>query len=305
MSVLTISTLNNEPEIRNNLFKEINFLSREGIKVNLEERLAGRFFFLNCSVDEDDSEEIQHSHEKILRYYLSNVITDVLMNQVSKIFMNRILKHRYHCFDEDELNRIIQNAFSYLNNLYDEGDISLTLSRHHQVFTEVSHYLDDNNNLYLEGFLRFRLKDYFQEIIDSVERAVDNFLMEKEYLEFIQLLRYFVDIQQPKIDEVHVLIQGKNEIYFLDEANQPVKPDQIRGILTDFEDEIDYEDWMLSALITIAPRRIILHILKHSDLIETITSVFVNRVMVCQGCILCQHKEEPTTFATPFLKPIH
>jgi putative sporulation protein YtxC len=289
MTIYKIGTLNNEPELKENLFKEIKFLNREGIHVNISEKTVGKTLFINCSVADPDT-EIQNAHEKILRFYLSNIITDLLMNEVTKSFIYRIIKHRYlesYEFGADEFGTILQSSYSFLNNLHEEGDIEKTLSRHNRIFTEVGHYLESNPQMDLEGFFRFRLKDYFQELIDSVEKAINNLQMEKEYLEFLRLLRYFVDVQEPKIDEVHVLFQNPQEFYILDESFQPIKPGQLEGIMAQLDQDIEYEDWVLSALITIAPRKIILHIISPVDVVDTIISVFQQRISICRGCQLC------------------
>lgn len=295
MSIFTIGTLNVEPEIRENLFNELNYLSCEGIKLNVSENDAGKFLFLNCAVD-DDNEALRESHETELRNYLAGVITNLLINDLTKKFMSRMLKTKYNCLDEKDNQEITQNAYSFLNELHDNpnGDGKIA-ERYNRIFNEVSRYLENNSQLYMEGFLRFRLKDYFQEVVEATEKAVDTFLMEKEYHEFIQLLRYFVEIQEPKIDEVHVLVQSDQEVYFLDETSQPVKPDQIHTVLNEFDQEIEYEDWLLSALITIAPKKIILHITAESDMVQTILNVFEPRVIVCKGCNFCKKhpKEQP------------
>jgi putative sporulation protein YtxC len=231
--------------------------------------------------------DIQSSHEKILSFYLANVITDFLMNEVTKTFIFRLAKGRCQEFGEDGFSAIIQTSYTYLNNLHEEGDISKTLSRHNRIFTEVSQYLEQNRQMDLEGFFRFRLKDYFLELNEAVEKAVNNFVMEKEYLEFLKLLRYFVDVQEPKIDEVHVLFQTKQDFFILDEEFQPIKPGQLEGVLAQLDQEVEYEDWLLSALITLAPRRIILHIICPVDVVEIIINVFQQRTTICGGCDLC------------------
>lgn len=287
MSVITVSALSADSETKDNLLHELNFLSREGIHVKFAEKTFGKFFFLNCFIDEEKDQTVIEAHEKILRYYLANIVTDLLLNGITKESMNRIIRNKYRFLAKSELGTVIQNAYSYLNNLYDDGDIEKTLSRHNQVLTKVNDYLRANSDLFLEGFLRFRLKDYFQELEESLEKAVDSFLVEREYLEFIRLLRYFVEIQEPRIDEVHVLIQSKQDFYLLDEAKHPINPEQLQGVLAELNQDVDYEDLLLSALITISPRRIILHINSNIEIVETILNVFRERVIICQGCESC------------------
>jgi putative sporulation protein YtxC len=292
MSTVTISTLNLDTKVKDNLVQEINFLNREGISIKFIEKNIGKFFFLDCSIAEEKDQNIKAAHEKIFRYYLAYIITDLLMNGITKEIMSRIVKNKYHYFDPEELKAIVQSAYSYLNNLHEEGDIEKTLFRHNQILTEVNQYLDANSNLFLEGFLRFRLKDYFLELEESIEKATDNFLVEREYHEFIRLLRYFVEIQEPRIDEVHVLINNKHSFYLLDEEKQPINPDQLQGVIAELNQDVDYEDLLLSALITISPRRIVLHIINKIEIVETILNVFRERVTICKGCELCFEKQK-------------
>lgn len=55
-----------------------------------------------------------------------------------------------------------------------------------------------------------------EEIIDN---AVDDFLIEREYKEFIRLLKYFVEIQDPKFNVVHVVMEYDDNYMLLDEKS--------------------------------------------------------------------------------------
>lgn len=299
MSGITISTLNLATDIKENLRREVHFLSREGINIKLTEKEDGKFFFLDCTVAEEKDQAIKLAHEKILRYYLGNIITDLLMNGITKEFMSRILKNKYQYFSDKELKDVVQNAYSYLNNLHEEGDIAKTLFRHNQILMEVNEYLDSNSQLYLEGFFRFRLKSYFNELEEAVENAVENYLVEQEYHEFIRLLRYFVDVQEPRIDEVHVLVKDKQSFYLLDEDQKPIDQEQLKGVLVELNQDVEYDDLLLSALITISPRRIILHVVSPVEIVETIMSVFRERVRICEGCDLCCSLRKPKVLPNP------
>jgi len=290
MSGITISTLNLDPEVRGNLLKEINFLKREGIKVEYNEKVDGKYLFLDCAVAETD-EAVYVSHEKIFRYYLASIITDLLMNEIAKEMMRRIIRTKYQYLSREELRLIVQNAYLYLSNLNEEGDIGKTLFRHNQILAEVNQYMEAKSRFYLEGFLRFRLTDYFNGLEVSIEKAIENFLVEQEYNEFLRLLRYFVEIQEPRIDEVHVLIKDKQSFCLLDEEQQPIDQNQLQGVLTELNNDVDYEDLLLSTLITISPRSIVLHVINKTEIVETIMNVFRERVSICQGCNLCRQNK--------------
>ena len=152
-------------------------------------------------------------------------------------------------------------------------------------------YFDNSNNIILDGFVNFRLKEYIKDLKEVVDKAVDDFLMDREYKEFIRLLRYFVDIQEPKIDTVHVIVSYDNRYTLLDEKKKEITNECIQEYVNEIaEGEINYDDLLVSSLITFAPRKIIIHCtgqFRNKELMETIKNVFSGRVVICQGCDVC------------------
>ena len=53
----------------------------------------------------------------------------------------------------------------------------------------------------------------------------------------------------------NVLIKDKQSFCLLDEERQPINQDQLQGALSELNNDVDYEDLLLSALITISPRQ--------------------------------------------------
>jgi len=286
MTTFTLSTLDHVSTTRDSLLQELNYLNREGLKVKITEDATGKFRFLNCTLVEAD-QGLRSTHEKILRYYLSNIITDLLMNDITKEVILKILKHKYQFLAKEEQKSVLQQAYSALNNVSEDEKYEKTLGRHQQILTQVQDYLNTSSSLFLEGFLRFRLKNYFHEVEESVENAVDNYLVEQEYHEFVKLLRYFVEIQEPRIDQVNVLFKDKETFYLMDENYRPIDQSQLEKVLLEISRDVEYDDLLLSALITISPREIVLHVINEVEVIETIVNVFRERVTICRGCEIC------------------
>ena len=165
------------------------------------------------------------------------------------------------------------------------------LIRRNNIVHRVIEYLERNQEIVLEGFINFRLKDYIMEIEDIVDAAVDDFLLEKEYLEFIRLLRYFVEIQEPKINEVHILLEKNNVFKLVDRNGKAIESEYLDGFAVELmNNSINYEDLLISALITLAPRLVVIHLTNPDeprDTIKTIENVFGKRVRRCNGCIIC------------------
>jgi putative sporulation protein YtxC len=153
-------------------------------------------------------------------------------------------------------------------------------------------YFDESNKIILDGFINFRLKDFKNDLEDIVDRAVDDYLMEKEYKEFLRLLKYFVDIQEPKFDMIHIIAGVKeNEYSILNEDENEITNECMKDFINDIPGgELNFDDLLVSTLITLAPKLITIHgvsSFKNKELLETIKNVFANRVLMCNGCGLC------------------
>ncbi len=146
----------------------------------------------------------------------------------------------------------------------------------------------DNDQLNLDGFIRFRAKEFWQFLQETVDSAVDDYLVEREYQEFVTLLRYFVELQEPKTDMVNVIVDQPESFRILDVNGNAIQTDYLQGILSEINhNEFDFEDYLISALITIAPARIVLHLCQGSRVEQTIISIFGTRVYICDSCAIC------------------
>ena len=288
MEVFSIGTAQPLTGVRADLEHEMGLLHRQGLAVQLLEEHRGVYSFLDCHF-EDMTAGDQENQTRILRYYVANVITDLILNAVSREMLSRMIRGNYGYFTEEERQSILQEAMAILNTQGETDGVPHRIFRRNQILSKVLRYLDQNNQMILEGFLRFQLKDYCAELRDAADRSVDRLMLQREYKEFIRLLRYFVEMQSPRIEEVNVRVKGGGMFSLLDEEGEPIEHEQLRSVLTDVgPEEIDYEDLLLSALITISPARVILHILEPLEVVETIKQVFGERVVICPGCTVCR-----------------
>ena len=94
----------------------------------------------------------------------------------------------------------------------------------------------------------------------AVEYAIDEYVIEKEYLEFIQLLKHFVDSQKPSLEILHVGITPQGKFHLYNNDGVKVTHKFLEDYQLDNVHELGYEDLLISALIAVAPRQITLHI---------------------------------------------
>ncbi|MBP7332361.1 MAG: YtxC-like family protein [Firmicutes bacterium ADurb.Bin373] len=275
------------------LGRELRLLKDGGFQVDLEESPAGQFTFLAFRVtDNGASGSTLEEAQNIFKHFLADSISDIILNHWENILLKDIIKENYYYFAEDEKDLIYSYALQHINrDGQNSRDTLYWLRRKGRILQKLLDFLHNNNRIVIEGFIRFRLKEYIGELKEAADRAVDDFLIEREYREFVQLLKYFVDIQESKIDTVHVLINDDGVFKLFDDHMQPVRSDYMEGYIIDFVDnEINYEDLLISALITIAPKEITLHYKHKNNLrtpLDTIKNVFTGRVKECRGCRLC------------------
>lgn len=152
-------------------------------------------------------------------------------------------------------------------------------------------YFERSNNLILDGFVNFRLKEYTKDLEEIVEKAVDDFLMDREYKEFIRLLRYFVDIQEPKFDVIHIMAEYDDKYILLNDCMEEITNECIQEFVNEIsEGEVNNDDLLVSSLITMAPKKIVIHSpdkFKNKELLETVKNVFSGKVTTCCGCEVC------------------
>ncbi|HBC94274.1 MAG TPA: putative sporulation protein YtxC [Pelotomaculum sp.] len=265
----------------------------QGLKVDLEESPAGKFTFLSCRIVGEAQRGSNDEHiQTLLRQQLAEIISDVILNHWEDALLKDIIRENYYYFGDEEKKLIFDYSLRHINREGRESRNTLYwLSRKNRINQKIIDFLNYNNRIIVDGFIRFRLKEYLAELRDATEKAVDEFLMEREYREFIQLLQYFVEVQEPRMEMVHLCISESGSFKLFDDKMQPVRSDYMDGFFLDMlENELNYEDLLISALITLAPRKINIHRAdreNHNATLETIKSVFTDRVSECPGCALC------------------
>lgn len=267
-------------------------LESEGIKLEVNELPAGKYTFLSCNIGNKYYLKNGEKGYGLFKNYVASVVSDIILNKWQNILIQDIIRENYYYFNQDEKDKILEYAQQYINEK--NGEVGLTAQNHrrNQIYKLLNEYLSNHDQLVVDGFIRFRLKEYISELKTAIDSAVDDFLIEREYGEFIQLLRYFVEIQEPRIEMVHVVVKKNGLFGLYDKDKERINNNNIQDFAMDLmENEINYEDLLISALISLSPRKIVFHyneINCPKNTLTTLKDVFVERVEVCNECEWCQ-----------------
>jgi len=292
---IAIGTAQFVDAIRKGIRDSLEPLAAQGYPVKIEEKRRGGLTFFSCTFGPGGAAvpDADHWRREGLRR-LATAVADVLVDQWENHLLVRLVQNQYSYFSPHEQAEIVQDATQILD--HEPASIPTGIRKHERkarILQEILSYFEQNQELVLEGFLVFRLRDYVEGLVQVVDDAVDEYLLEREYKEFIRLLKFFVQAQEPKVEKIHAIMLPDGGFQLVDEENHRLDEDFLRDVVLGIRDrqKIRAEDLLLSALITLAPRFVVLHAMPgaalDSDTASTLREVFGPQLLVCHGCALC------------------
>lgn len=294
MNLLSILAEKNAIGIQEKIQSILESFYDEGINIEEKTYYVEPFYYLNYSVPIKSIKDYPiDDFINIFKFCVANALYEYIRDCEEPNLIQHIISTNYCCFDIRERMEIYRNCLDILNKknidrFFSEDD---TPDLRPIVLQQLGDHLENNTEINLSGFILFRLKDYLLDLDETIEKAVENFLIDREYNEFIKLLKYFVDIQEPKFDTVHIIFDEEAGFKIYDQHNKLLDNDHIKNVAVEFlEDDINQGDLLISALITIAPKRIIAHglsKLKDTGIIDSLQNIFSERVHLCDGCKWC------------------
>lgn len=221
----------------------------------------------------------------------ANRVASFILDELEQQLLRDIITGPYRYTDEADIAAIEQ----YCRQVMDQHDCGMEevpksrLRRQHKIADALFTFLEQHTELNISGFIQFRLHDYKDELREVAEFAIDEYIMDQQYQEFISLLKYFVYIQETKIPVAHLMHQGGSEFTMYNEQMNPIDTAQFDGFTVELLDkEINFEDMIVSTLISVSPQQIVIHTREPEEqVIKTITQIFENRAMVCTYCNVC------------------
>ena len=224
-----------------------------------------------------------------------NLISDILTNCIIKFYtyplLIRILNHNFFYFSISEQVTIIHNTIKELNTLIFECFSYIYPNIYSYIYNNLLY--NQHTSLYITGFVNFRLKKYNNFLNIQLEKQIQNFILEKEYLNLINLLQEYIEITPPKTNLIHVVFT-KNSICLLN-SNYSIIPinNTLNNYISDFT--FSNHDKILNTLLTLLPKNIIFHILYnkdniYNDFIQSLELIFKDRIHICDcnNCKLCK-----------------
>ena len=237
------------------------------------------------------------NYKNIIIHYQGNDIAGFL-NQISSILSYLVIDE----FEENMLKRLIFKNFFYFNEIERKKILENCFSISADDFTDIFdkkfnclkdifyNYLSNHKALVLYGFINFRLNKYYNILEEIVDEAVNIFIVEKEYLEFISLLRLYVNSQKSEVNIIHIIYTEKNSILLDENKNIINICDDISKIKYLSDISFSTNDYILNTLLNLLPKEIYVHITQNciDEFVNTLSLIFENRLKICNDCNICR-----------------
>lgn len=203
--------------------------------------------------------------EDFFRYI--KALSDFIISRYELKILKRIINKKYPDIPDVIVSQIIKS----------KDDDSLE-ERRRVVENILKGYFLENESGNIEGIVTFRLNEYKNKLSDLADKIVDDYYISREYDDFVDLLKYFISVQNTRAEIVYIVVNDEEMYSVLDEKKHDITKEVISDLVPQNEIKyVTYDDLLISMLISIAPKKIIVNNkekIKNIQLFETVEKVF-------------------------------
>lgn len=217
---------------------------------------------------------------------ISYLLSFFVIDEIEDSLLKKCISKNYFYFNNAEKNKILEICYDLLSeNYYDWFD-----KKFKSIYNSFLSYISKNKSIVLEGFINFRLQKYLSILDDFINESVNSYIIEKEYLEFISLLKLYVNSQQSNIDIVHLVYNSFDSILLDEQKNIIDTSDNLFNARFLSDISFSSHDYALNTLLTLVPKKIYIHLIDNciDNFINTLQLVFENRIQLCLDCDICK-----------------
>ncbi|MBE6049369.1 MAG: putative sporulation protein YtxC [Clostridium sp.] len=269
-------------------------LKKKDIVIGLVESQDGITHIVKLICDDNGYNEVTCNK---INLYVSNVLYNIVIQKYKEKELFQFLTDNYFFLKHDEMLQVeeeIMKVLLYKDMPKDEMFVYCS-NKINNILLKIQNCIEENREININGFITFRMRELREDIEKVIDKVVERYMVEKEYKEFIKLLKYFVDIQESKMEEVNLVIKENGMYSIYDGYGENIFEsflEELAGCKLGIDANV--EDILISGLITNAPKKIVIHRkenCKNKEFLDTIISVFGERVVFCPGCELCLEKK--------------
>jgi putative sporulation protein YtxC len=219
------------------------------------------------------------SKEETTKIRIASEIANIIINIVKRELLKENIKKICRKINVEDIEKVYKNSLKF----FQKKEAFMK----DNIFNRVYDYISTNNHINIYGFIKFRMKCWPNEINKISSRSIEEYLSKKNKDEFINALRYFVEVQEEKIDLLKVKILENGSFILYDKDDNIIENENAEDMInTGLKENLNYEDFLISTLLTWCPKEMLIYDNLENDssknIIETVKSIFDYRVIIKQ-----------------------
>lgn len=223
---------------------------------------------------------------------LAHVLCDVMQRKAINGVCVRFLKKRED-LSKEERNEITE---AFMSNNYLARQEGISYMTYYLVYLPIYREVKEKGGLNIEGWLQFRMTKYKILLADILEQFVEDYVAKKDVITFIRLMRDVSLLAVPLEELIHIAYNKEGKIQIYDQDMKNVTGYYIKKYCKDLllDSTLTREDLLLHVLITISPRKIVIHKsenMKSKQFANTLEIIFEENISYCKGCEWCRKEE--------------
>lgn len=225
---------------------------------------------------------IHYTGENSSGFYneLSNKLVSIILIYYENNLLKSTIKSNYFYFSEPEQEVVLEKCLNYLS---DFSTVEYQVRIEH-IYIAALKYITSNKSMILSGFIHFRLYNYMKILDYIVDTFVNELVVDREYKEFINLLKSYVTSKPSNINIVHLIYKNTDSIILDNKYKKLPFTDDLANLNYISDVSFSENDIILNTLLTLLPQKIIIHLEKESDeFIKTLICIFENRIELASG----------------------
>ena len=215
---------------------------------------------------------------------LSHILTKCIISFYEKNTIKSIINYNYFYFNDIERHQILENCYDLLNS-----DENIYNDKYSKIHSALYLYILEHHSILLSGFVNFRLYEYKTFLDNNIDLFISNYLVEREYYEFIELLQLYVNSRPSNSDCVHLIYINKESI--LVDGNKNIIPNSTDLCDAKYLSDISFSsnDFCLNTLLNLLPQKLIIHLINvdEDEYINTLKLIFGSKISICTDCDIC------------------
>ena len=227
---------------------------------------------------------IHYTGKSSAKFYdgISNIVTNYIINNLEEKIIRKQIMYEYFYFNTSERELIIRSAIEKLQTPFYSHEKNFILKE------ACDDYIYNNKSIYLEGFINFRIYKYRKLITTILEEIINDYVIQKEYAEYVNLLHEYIQIQPSQSNIVHLIYNSNTKLLLDERGNVISNIDNSQVYLSDIS--FSSNDFILNTLLTSLPKNLYIHLNTEEDnFIKFLKLIFNGRYSICTQCKICSN----------------